>query len=173
MPRPTLQGKNCHEKNIIITNCPSFTSFPGVPCYCLATGCHHHRCRCHCHNEDSNLGIRVTWKHTSKTEPQGQATIPAATGWPSNPLKTPSCSWQFNHVPTPEKNGVRTLSVKAFLKVVVHFCDEALGSVLIVFNVIGEYRLKGGQEPANMTCYCANRAWHGCVEAHFGWSSLG
>lgn len=58
--------------------------------------------------------------------------------------------------------------MKAFLKVVVHFCDEALGSVLIVFNVIGEYRLKGGQEPANMTCYCANRAWHGCVEAHFG-----
>lgn len=85
MPRPTLQGKNCHEKNIIVTNCPSFTSFPGVPCYCLATGCHHHRCRCHCHNEDSNLGIRVTWKHTSKTEPQGQATLPAASGWPSNP----------------------------------------------------------------------------------------
>ena len=63
----------------------SFTPFPWVPCYCLATGCHHHRCRCHCHNEDSNLGIRVTWKHTSKTEPQGQATIPAAPGWPSIP----------------------------------------------------------------------------------------
>ena len=140
----------------------SFTSFPWVPCYRLATGCHHHRCRCHCHNEDSNLGIIVPWKHTSKTEPQEQTTIPAGTGWPSNHVKN---TFMFMAVQPCSKhwemNGVRRPSFFShFFKVMVHFPDEALGSV-IVFNVIGEYRLKGGQEPANMTFYCAN-ARHGC-----------